>query len=226
MSDARDRDALLHRVELLEQENARLRQKLEPLLGPDNPNFQPHVFMKVLQRTILLAMIPVWLGVAAMLVIGTRPGIKMTRVADIPLFSFGNNGGKATGIGAGIISFGGLSVGAISFGGFSVGLLAFGGCAVGLVAVGGGAFGVIAIGGGAVGVVAVGGGATGYFALGQKAHGRYALGMNRQDQEAIDFFRPYIPGLRRALTNPMPVILLKEQPQLPGTRTSADSPTA
>lgn len=59
-----DPDGVLRRLEQLERENARLREKLEPLLGPDNPNFKPPVFMKVLSRTILLAMIPVWLGVA------------------------------------------------------------------------------------------------------------------------------------------------------------------
>ncbi len=58
-----------------------------------------------------------------------------------------------------------------------------------------------------------GGGATGYFAMGQKAHGKYALGLNRQGQEAIDFFRRYVPGLRNAMTNPMPVILLDRREQ-------------
>jgi hypothetical protein len=77
-----------------------------------------------------------------------------------------------------------------------------------VIAIGGGAFGFIAIGGGAVGFIAIGGGATGYYAIGQKAHGKYALGFNRQDQEAIDVFTKYIPGLRAAVTNPMPVIPL------------------
>ncbi len=49
--------------------------------------------------------------------------------------------------------------------------------------------------------------------MGQKAKGKYALGLNRQDQEAIDFFRRYVPGLHRALTNPMPVILLEPRAQ-------------
>ncbi|MGB7161469.1 MAG: hypothetical protein WBD40_25645, partial [Tepidisphaeraceae bacterium] len=62
----------------------------------------------------------------------------------------------------------------------------------------------------AVGFIAVGGGATGYYAMGQKAYGKYRLGLNRQDQEAIDFFVRYVPGLRRAVTNPMPVILLDQ----------------
>jgi hypothetical protein len=136
------------------------------------------------------------------------PGWKNARVAGIPVFSFLGQGGKVRGIGAGLISYGGVSVGAVAVGGFSLGLVAVGGCAVGVVAVGGGAVGVIAVGGGAVGVVAIGGGATGYFAMGQKARGTYALGLNRQDDEAVAFFRRYVPGLRAALTNPMPVILL------------------
>ncbi|MDQ3440146.1 MAG: hypothetical protein M3478_07325 [Planctomycetota bacterium] len=49
--------------------------------------------------------------------------------------------------------------------------------------------------------------------MGQKAHGKYALGLNRQGQEAIDFFRRYVPGLRNAMTNPMPVILLDRREQ-------------
>jgi hypothetical protein len=209
-----DHDAILRRLEHLERENARLREKVEPILGPDNPNFKPHVFVKVLNRTIMLAMIPLWLGLGSMFFVNyVTPAMKTATIGGVPLFSFAGQGGKVRGIGMGIISYGGMSFGAIALGGFGVGLIAFGGAAVGVVAIGGGAVGVIAIGGGAVGFIAVGGGATGYFAMGQKAHGKYALGLNRQDQEAVDFFRRYVPGLRNALTNPMPVILLEKQEQ-------------
>ena len=209
-----DSDAILRRLEQLERDNARLREKIEPVLGPDNPNFKPQVFLKVLNRTVLVAMIPLWLGLGSMFFVNyVTPAIKTATVGGIPLFSFAGQGGKVRGIGIGLISYGGVAVGAVALGGVGVGLLAFGGCAFGVVAVGGGAFGLIAVGGGAFGIVAVGGGATGYFALGQKARGKYALGLNRQDQEAIDFFVKYVPGLRRAVTNPMPVILLDPQPQ-------------
>jgi hypothetical protein len=209
--DPSDHDAILRRLEQLERENARLREKVEPFLGPDNPNFKPQIFLKVLSRTILILLLPVWLGLGSMFFFNyVTPGLKMTRVAGVPVFSFAGQGGKVRGIGVGLISFGGLAVGAIAVGGMGFGLIAFGGCAVGVVAIGGGAVGVIAIGGGTFGIIAIGGGATGYFAMGQRAHGKYALGLNRQDAEAIDFFRRYVPGLRNAMTNPMPVILLRD----------------
>jgi hypothetical protein len=204
-----DHDALLRRLEALERDNARLREKLEPLVGPDNPNFKPAEFMKVLRRTIVVALIPVWLGVFVMPAIHyLAPGWKNARVGGIPVFSMAGKGGKAGGIGTGVIAFGGVSFGAVAIGGVGIGLIAVGGCAVGVIAFGGASVGVIAVGGGAVGVIAVGGGATGYFALGQKAHGKYVLGFNRQDEQAVAFFRRFVPGLSRALTNPMPVILL------------------
>jgi hypothetical protein len=209
MSNPTDPEALLRRLEQLERENTRLREKLEPLIGPDNPNFKPDVFRKVLSRTITIAMLPLLVGLGSMFAINyLAPGLKMARVGDIPVFSFAGQGGKVRGIGMGVVSFGGASFGAVAVGGMAVGLVAVGGCAIGVVAIGGGAFGVIAVGGGSFGVIALGGGANGYFALGEKARGKYALGLNRQDQEAIDFFRRFVPGLRAALTNPIPVILL------------------
>lgn len=209
MSDAPDQDAILRRLDQLERENARLREKLEPLVGPDNPNFKPQEFVKVLQRTILIAMIPVWVAVIAMPAANYfAPKLKFANVGGIPVFSMAGKGGKVTGVGTGIIAFGGLAVGAVAVGGVAFGLIAIGGSAIGVVAIGGGAVGVIAIGGGSVGFIAVGGGATGYFAMGQKARGKYVLAFNRQDDRAIEFFRRFVPGLQRALTNPMPVILL------------------
>lgn len=211
-----DSDAILRRLEQLERENARLREKIEPVLGPDNPNFKPQIFLKVLNRTIALAMIPLWLGLGSMFFINyVTPALKTATVGGVPLFSFAGQGGKVRGMGVGLISYGGVAIGAIAVGGVGVGLIAFGGGAVGVVAVGGGACGIVAVGGGAFGFIALGGGATGYFAMGQRARGKYVLGLNRQDEEAIEFFRRYVPGLRRALTNPMPVILLepREEPR-------------
>jgi hypothetical protein len=206
---ANDPDALLRRIEQLERDNARLREKIEPILGPDNPNFHPKPFVSVLNRTVMIAMIPLWLGLMSAFVVEyAAPALKGARIGSVPVFSFAGSGGGIRGIGLGLISFGGFSFGAIAIGGLGVGLIAFGGGALGVVAVGGGAVGVIAIGGGAFGFIALGGGATGYYAMGKQAHGKYALGLNRQDQEALDFFVRYVPGLRRAITNPMPVIPL------------------
>ena len=221
MSNPSDPDALLRRLEHLEWENARLREKLEPLIGADNPNFKPDEFMKVLRRTLLIAMIPVWLGVLSMPAIDyLAPKWKVARIGGIPVFSMAGKGGKVSGVGAGIVSFGGVSVGAVAVGGVGIGLIAVGGCAVGVVAIGGASVGVIAVGGGSFGFIAVGGGATGYFAMGQKARGKYVLAFNRQDEQAIAFFRRYVPGLSRALTNPMPVILLDK----PNTTTEVRVP--
>jgi hypothetical protein len=72
--------------------------------------------------------------------------------------------------------------------------------------VGGGSVGVIAVGGGAVGYIALGGGACGYLAMAQRAAGKYVLAFNRQDPEAVEFFKRWVPGVGRAVTNPMPVI--------------------
>jgi len=80
----------------------------------------------------------------------------------------------------GVVAIGGLALGGICIGGLSIGLAVFGGAAIGLL---------LAVGGMAVGLVAVGGGAFGYYALGGGAWGVHALGGNRQDPEAIEFFK-------------------------------------
>jgi hypothetical protein len=223
MSNPADNEALLRRLEQLERDNARLREKLEPLVGPDNPNFKPQEFLKVLQRTIIVALIPVWVSVMTLPALHyLAPGWKNARVGGVPIFSMGGNGGKVRGVGMGVVSFGGVSVGAVAVGGMSIGLLAVGGCSAGVVAFGGASIGVIAVGGGACGVVAVGGGACGYFAIGQKARGKYVLAFNRQDEQAVAFFRRFIPGLSRALTNPIPVILLEPEQRVAPVPASGD----
>jgi hypothetical protein len=205
-------DDLQRRIEQLEEENQRLREKLEPLLGgPENPCFDPTKFQRAYQRMMLTVMLPLY--VCAMLAVplslSARKFLPRMYVAGVPLADFAGIGTRHPGIGFGIMAFGGLAVGVVAFGGGAVGVLAVGGGAVGILAIGGGSFGVIALGGGAVGIVAVGGGALGYYALGQRGYGKYVLGLNRQDEQAIELFCRYFPRLRDAVTQPMPVIPVK-----------------
>lgn len=98
------------------------------------------------------------------------------------------------GVARGLIAFGGVAIGVVSLGGCAIGVLAcLGGLAVGSIAVGGLAIGLIAIGGGAIGVVAVGGGAVGYYACGGGAVGKYVLSGLEQNQEAVNFFKHWLP---------------------------------
>jgi hypothetical protein len=201
-------EELLRRVDLLERDNQRLREKMEPVLGPDNPNFDPRKFMKALQRVILITTLPIYL-VPLLVIPATMMKISppaLPRIGPLPLVDFAGIGTRHPGLGFGILAFGGAAFGLVAVGGFGVGVIALGGGAIGVVAIGGGSVGLIAIGGGAVGYVAVGGGACGVYAIGQKAYGKHVLAMNRQDPEAIEFFKRWIPGLRDAVTSPMPVI--------------------
>jgi hypothetical protein len=162
---------------------------------------------------MLVATVPAYLVVPIVLlgmVLGPR--LPRARIGPVPLLNIGGLATNTPGLGLGVVALGGAAFGAIAMGGFAFGLIAVGGGAVGVVAIGGGSVGVLAVGGGAVGYVAVGGGATGYYALGQRAYGKHALGLNRQDPEAVEFFRRYIPGLNRAVTNPMPVLPLPAKP--------------
>ncbi|MGO8751978.1 MAG: hypothetical protein ACLQNE_39050 [Thermoguttaceae bacterium] len=102
------------------------------------------------------------------------------------------------GMARGVIALGGVALGIVALGGCSVGIfLALGGLAVAGVAVGGLAVGVVAVGGAALGVVAIGGGAAGYYACGGGAVGKFVISATERSPEAIDFFAPWIPGLRR-----------------------------
>jgi hypothetical protein len=169
----------------------------------------------VLQRTITVVTLTPWVLFGAAVAAALLLHVPRWRIGPIPVFDVGGMTSGMYGQGFGIISCGGVAFGGIAMGGGAVGLIAMGGAAVGVVAVGGGACGVIAIGGGAFGYIAIGGNASGYYAMGQKASGKFALGINRQDQEAVDFFVRYVPGLRRAVTNPMPVIPLSPRQQSP-----------
>jgi hypothetical protein len=202
--------SLLLRVEALERENAQLRQQLEPLVGPMpeyNPNFHPAEFIKALRRTLLTLMLPIHLAVPVLVVASVfAPKLQTIHVGPLPLFDLGGARTRHPGIGMGVAAVGGVAFGVVAMGGLGIGVIAIGGGAIGLVAFGGGSVGVVAIGGGAVGFVAVGGGASGYYAMGQRARGKYVLAFNRQDSEAVDFFKRWIPGVARAVTNPMPVL--------------------
>jgi len=209
------------RLEMLERENERLRSKLEPLIGPENPCFNPTIFQTVLARNLVVIMAPLFIVPLIAFLPRFLGPIGAWHIGRVPLFDFaGMNSRILPGMGFGIISVGGVAFGAIAMGGMGVGLIAVGGAAAGLIAFGGGSVGVIAIGGGACGYIAIGGNAYGTYSLGQRAHGKFALGLNRQDQEAVDFFVRFVPGLRKAVTNPMPVIMI-EKPDEPTTASPA-----
>ena len=206
MDDFQD---LQRRIERLEDENQRLREKLEPLLGgPENPCFDPRKFQRAYARIMLTVMLPLYLAAMFTVPLGmaARRFLPRMTIAGIPLTDIAGIGTRHPGIGIGIVAAGGAGIGVVGFGGLGVGLVAVGGGAIGIVAFGGGSIGLIALGGGAVGYIAVGGGACGYYALGQRGYGKYVFALNRQDDEAIEFFCRYWPRLRDAVTRPMPVI--------------------
>ncbi|MGE5611127.1 MAG: hypothetical protein ACM359_17890 [Bacillota bacterium] len=213
-------DSLIQRIEDLERDNERLRRKVEPILGPDVPWMDTPAFLRAIRQTVLVCMVPVYVALPVILLGGlvlsrVAPNV---RIGPVPLMDYGGQGSRHPGLGIGVIAFGGGAVGGIAAGGGALGVIAVGGMAVGLIAFGGGAIGAIAVGGGSVGLIAIGGGAVGYiaigdsavgwYALGRSARGRYALGLNRQDLEAVAFFRQLVPGLRKAVTMPMPVVPL------------------
>jgi hypothetical protein len=209
--------ALEQRVAALERENQRVRERLEAMTGmtlpPDNPNFHPLEFMRALRRALLVIMLPLY-GIVPLILLGQwlAPNVAKTRIGPVRVVDLGGAGSRHQGLGLGVFAFGGAALGAVGVGGLGAGVIAFGGGAIGIVAVGGGAVGVVAIGGGAVGFVALGGGAVGYYAMGQRAAGKYVLAFNRQDPEAVAFFRRWVPGIHRAVTNPMPVLPVTPPP--------------
>ena len=186
-------DELRRRLDLLERDNQRLREKLDPMFGPDNPCFDPKLFMRSLQKLLMTLMIPIIIltvlvpVLAVPLAFGSSRGlgslIPHWSIGPIPFLDMAGSGCGVPGIGLGIIAIGGGAVGAIAIGGMAIGLVAIGGCAVGVIALGGGSFGLIAVGGGACGWIAIGGGAVGRYALAQRAAGKYVLALNRQDPQ-------------------------------------------
>jgi hypothetical protein len=210
-NNPRDVESLARRIDQLERENERLKKKVEPMFGPDNPWFDPHAFLRAVRRAVIVCTSPMYLAFLALGI--AAPFLKSVQgyhIAGLPLVDFAGIMTRHPGFGLGIFAFGGAALGVVAMGGLGIGIIAVGGGSIGILAVGGGSFGLIAVGGGALGYIAVGGGAVGYYALGQNARGKYALGLNRQDLEAIAFFVPWVPGLRAAVTMPMPVIPLKQ----------------
>ncbi len=200
-------DELRLQLDLLERDNQRLRERLEPVLGADNPCFNPTLFRQILATRIMLLTMPAFLMLLIPMIVAlSRPTIPRWYLGNLPVIDLAGHASGFTGFGVGLISLGGLSVGAIAIGGGAIGILAVGGGAIGFVAIGGGAVGLIAVGGSAFGLIAVGGGVAGYYALGQQAWGKHVLCLKRQDPQAIEFFTKYMPSLKRALTTPMPVI--------------------
>jgi hypothetical protein len=211
-------EALLERVERLERENQRLRERLEPVLGPDNPCVDREAFSRAIMQLRVCFSLPFCLFFLLPLArySAVLSPITSIQIGPVRLLDIGGIGTWHPGFGLGVVAIGGVTVGLVAVGGLAVGVLAVGGGSIGLVACGGGSIGLIAVGGGACGYIAIGGGAWGYYALGQKARGRYVLSLTRQDQEAIDLFVRWVPGLRSAVTQPMPVIPLGRQAEEQG----------
>ena len=94
-----------------------------------------------------------------------------TRIAGLPLFSYGSSA-------HGIIAIGVRATGVIALGALAAGFLAIGGITVGVIPIGGLSLGFLAIAGVAIGWRAVGGVAVGQAALGGLAVGKYAYAGN------------------------------------------------
>ena len=205
-------ETMRRRMDQLERENQRLQEKLEPMFGPDNPCFDARRFMRVMQRTMLILMLPMVVPAALLpAMVSLRAYLPHWYLGPVPVIDVAGSGSGIPGVGLGIIAVGGASAGVIACGGMAIGIVAIGGGACGIIAMGGGAFGFIALGGGACGYIAIGGVAIGRYALGQRAYGKSCLGLNRQDPQAIEFFVPLVPGLRAAVTTAMPVLPISRQ---------------
>lgn len=202
---------LRQRLEMMEEEIHRLRERVRELSGQeiDPPAwFNPAEFRRVLGRQMLWGQVGMAILMSAAFLITMLPtGLRGTWLGPVPLVDFGGTANRTYGVGMGVIAVGGLAIGGIACGGGAVGVLAVGGGALGIFAYGGGAVGLIAIGGGALGYVAIGGGCYGRWVLAQRGSGISVLALNRQDEEAAQFFRRWIPSLERAITRPMQVVM-------------------
>ena len=152
---------LLARMEAMEEEILRLRERLRDLSGHDvDPPawFNPAEFRKVLGRSTLWGQ----LGMAGLMVFAfavtmAPTGLRGVGLGPVPLVDFGGMANQTYGVGMGVVAVGGLAIGVIACGGGAIGVLAVGGGAIGIFAYGGGACGLVAVGGGAVGYVVIGG---------------------------------------------------------------------
>ena len=204
-------DVLRRQVEDLTRQNDLLRSQILPENRGVSPTFNPREFQQQFQYYMrwMGLMFPLFFLLAFLPLILRYTGWRPDKLGPFVLFDFaGMYGGGMPGIGLGWIAFGGLSCGLISVGGMSCGGLAIGGCAVGIVAIGGSALGIFAWGGGAVGVIAIGGGAVGYYALCGRGVGKYVFSLRRQDGPAVELLTRYMPRLRKAITQPLPVVPL------------------
>ncbi|GJQ27030.1 MAG: hypothetical protein HBSAPP02_20620 [Phycisphaerae bacterium] len=207
-----DAEQIKQELAMLERENARLRARLRntPFASEStNPTFNALEFRKALYyyvRISLLGLVPVQLAAVLLWLRGGVPK-GLPSLGPIPFFDFaGLQSGIMPGIGIGLVAIGGLAVGLIAFGGMAVGVFAFGGGSLGVFAFGGGAIGVIAVGGGAVGLVSLGGGGAGIYVCAERGAGRYVFSVQRQDDRAVEFFTRWLPRLKKALVQPLPVV--------------------
>jgi len=202
-------DALRRRLDVLESENARLKQRVKAVFGTDNPAFDPHAFQKAIRRYMAWSWLPMVVAMPLM-VLATSGKLTVPRIPVGPtvLIDPGGMYSGYPGIGMGLIAAGGLAVGIVAVGGFAIGVLAIGGGAIGVFAIGGGAVGIVALGGGAVGLIAMGGGAFGRYVLAGNGAGRFVFSLKRQDRPAVEFFTRYLPRFKNAITKPMPVVPL------------------
>ncbi len=118
---------------------------------------------------------------------GTRSGRRGTARACTGRDRRGRHRDRSAGLrwpGAGLIAIGGCAIGGICFGGCAFGVL---------LGVGGLATGALALGGLAIGWVAGGGMAVGHYACGGGAIGEHLFSAERQDPEAVEFFRRWVP---------------------------------
>lgn len=204
-------EELRRQVENLSRQNQLLRSQLAPYCQSVSPTFNPLEFQREFQyymRWMGLIM-PFFFLIAFTPLIMRSTGWRPEKLGPLVLFDFAGMYGGMAGVGLGWLAFGGLSFGLIAVGGMACGGIAIGGGALGIVAIGGSAVGIFAWGGGAVGVIAVGGGACGYYALAGKGAGKYVFSLRRQDEPAVEFFTRYLPRLRKAITQPLPVVPIR-----------------
>lgn len=103
--------------------------------------------------------------------------------------------GEIRGRAYGIIAIGDIARGWFALGGVASGIVAVGGVAFGVLAFGGAAIGGVAMGGATIGYVAIGGAAAGYYAFGGGAFGKYVVSAMQRSQEAVEFFKHWLPFL-------------------------------
>src|SRR4051812_25071078 len=113
----RELEQMRERVELLERDNERLREQLEPLAGPYNPCFDPVLFQRALKRITLQLLLPVMLMplvVPFLIIPKINRYLPTTRIRSLPLIDIAGMSSGTPGIGLGIIAVGGVSFGVVA----------------------------------------------------------------------------------------------------------------